>query len=131
MHPYQSRLYLTDEKIAMEIVIISNNPDVWKTYPDALHVDGDPCDVLRTARDLVHQGGELFSHPFHGNMRLLRNPFRSMILKSDKGEIDSDSVLSIEESLSRLDSVTFDTRQESRDDYQYIDKDLLEKSFPI
>lgn len=113
----------------MEIMILSNNPDVWRSFPDSLHVEGDPSDVLRKARDHIHKGWELFSHPFHGNMRLLRNPYRSLILKYEEGVANADSIICIEKSLFRLDSVIFDTSEGSRSDYRYIDLDLLQSSF--
>ena len=113
----------------MEIKILSNNPAVWASFPDAVHVEGNPRDVLRNARDHVHKGWELFSHPFHGNMRLLRNPYRSLILKYEEGIINADSIICIEESFSRLNSVTFDNSEGSRSDYRYIDLDLLQSSF--
>jgi len=120
---------LTDEKGEMEIIILSNNPDVWKFYPDAVHVEGDPRDVMKKARDLIHQGWGLFTHPFHGNMRLLKNPYRSLVLKYEEGVVNADSIICIEESLYRLDSVNFDTSEGSRPDYRYIDLDLLQSSF--
>ncbi|MBN1333884.1 MAG: GrdX family protein [Synergistales bacterium] len=113
----------------MKIIIVSNNPSVLEGCHDVLMVQGDPRAVLQKARDLVHQGWSLFSHPFHGNMRLLRNPYRSLILKDNQGETDAGSVLSIGEACSRLRSVRFDTLEESLEDYRDIDKDLLDSSF--
>jgi len=114
----------------VKMKIVTNNPSVREAYRDVVMVPGDPRAVLGEARDLVHQGWALFSHPFHGNMRLLRNPYRSLILRDNRGRIDAPSVLSIEEACSRLRSVRFDHLEESLEDYRYLDKDLLDRSFP-
>jgi hypothetical protein len=116
----------------MQIIVLSNNPAVWETFSgEIVKIEGGPCDVFKEARNMAHRGYILFSHPVHGNMRLLRNPYRTVIFKKDRNynEVPSlGSIMFLEDSLARLQRQDFDLSEGSLADYSYIDRDLFEKT---
>jgi len=109
-----------------ERVILSNNPMVREKWRSCRWVDGGAAEVARLARDLVHRGWRFHCHPLAGSIRLLRNPFRTMIL--DHGEIPPSpvQVTMAEEALRRLRAEgRGDVSKADRDDYALIDLDLV------
>ena len=109
-----------------ERVILSNNPRVREKWRSCRWVDGGAAEVARLARDLVHRGWRFHCHPLAGSIRLLRNPFRTMIL--DHGEIPPSpvQVTMAEEALRRLRAEgRGDVSRADEDDYALIDLDLV------
>ena len=105
---------------------ISNNPAVWEFFPSTRHVLGSPLDVIRDVREHVHQGWKLAGHPLMGSIRLLCNPYRSVVMDASSTDIDSTSVLLVEDAYYRLSQVVFDKASTaSLRDYQLIDLELL------
>jgi hypothetical protein len=47
-------------------LVISNAPAVWNLFPGCKRLRGLPLEVLREARDRVHQGWQLLGHPPRG-----------------------------------------------------------------
>lgn len=108
-------------------LIVSNNPCVWDRFAVCVKVEGPPLAVLYHARDLIHLGRRLAGHPLAGSIRLLSNPFRSVLLGPLESEPDCRSVCLIEESLARLSGVLpSPTDSSGEKDYQLIDLSLLE-----
>lgn len=106
--------------------ILTNNPGVREAFPDSEWVEGTPADVARKARDKVHAGWRLATHPLAGSIRLLRGPYRSMVLEEAGTAPDEGQVSMIEEAVRRLERQDLaDTCPESAEDYGLIDLDLL------
>lgn len=106
--------------------ILTNNPRVREAFLDSEWVEGTPADVARRARDKVHMGWRLKTHPLAGSIRLLRGPYRSMVLEEAGTVPDGGEVLMIEEALRRLEKQDLaDNCPESAEDYGLIDLDLL------
>jgi len=106
--------------------ILTNNPRVREAFPDSEWVEGTPADVARKARDKVHAGWRLKTHPLAGSIRLLRSPYRSIVLEETGTAPDSGEVLMIEEAVLRLERQDLaDNCPESAEDYGLIDLDLL------
>jgi hypothetical protein len=107
--------------------VITNNPRVLPLCPSARWIDGGPLEVLSECRKRVQEGYPLLNHPLMGDIHLLRNPFRTVILDEKRREIDLASLGWIEESVERVRSF-FRERQGSNDleDYQALDLDLFQ-----
>ena len=76
---------------------------------------------------MVHEFYPLLTHPLIGDVRLIRNPFRTVLLGEKRREVDLTSVKWIEESIDRLQlSPEEDQRAEHREDYQIVDFDLFQ-----
>jgi hypothetical protein len=78
-------------------------------------------------RKMIQEGYPLLAHPFMGDIRLIRNPFRTVILGEKEDEVDPTSLIWVEESIDRL-HACFEEHQrvEHQEDYQMIDFDLFQ-----
>jgi len=77
-------------------IILTNNPspslrptDIFLSAPSMLL-------VLERARDYVHLGHHLLTHPFAGSLKPNENPFRSLVLTYERLSVDPQSVQIIE-----------------------------------
>jgi len=106
--------------------VITNNPRVLPLCPSAKWIDGGPLEVLSECRKRVQEGYLLLNHPLMGDIHLLRNPFRTVILAEKRREIDLASLGWIEESVERVRSF-FRERQGRKvlADYQVLDLELF------
>ena len=112
------------------IVVLTNNPEVLEAFPGAEWVEGLPGEVAKKARDRVHAGWRLVAHPLAGSVRLLRSPYRSLVLVQDRRPADARHVQMIEEAVARLgNSDLLDRSPENDGDYRLLDLDLLRRAF--
>jgi hypothetical protein len=106
--------------------IVTNNPRVLSLYPGVRWVSGGPLEVLVESRRMVHEGYSLLSHPFLGDIHLLGNPFRTVILADQKGDVHLTSLRWVEECIEKIHSVSPRPKGvESLEDYQAIDLELV------
>ncbi len=83
----------------IKVIVISNNPGVELLDSDRF-VDGSLLEVLTLARDMVHQGHQLISHPLAGSVKPNETPYKSVVLsRAAKGQVDFESLAVIEGSL--------------------------------
>lgn len=109
--------------------ILTNNPKVLASYPTARGIDGGPDAVLIECRKMVHESYLLLTHPLMGDIRLIRNPFRTVIVGEKKRDVDLLSLTWIEESIDLLRrGFKEDQRVEHPEDYQMVDFDLFQKA---
>lgn len=115
---------MTDDR-----VILSNNPRVREEWESCRWVEGDSAEVARQARDLVHRGWRFHCHPLAGSIRLLRNPFRTIVLERGSAPVSVEHTAMAEEAFRRLSAEDFSSvREADRDDYALIDLDLVKRS---
>jgi hypothetical protein len=109
-------------------MILTNNPKILSSYPASLWIDGGPLEVIMEGRRMVHEGYPLLAHPLMGDLHLIRNPYRTVILGEKREEIDLISLSWIEESFERIRLFYREHRnlQDSKD-YQDIDFDLFQR----
>jgi len=120
----------------MSDVIVTNNSKV-ESYChgkyDVLFVDGDYERVLLTARDMIHKGAVLLTHPLSGSVKPGETPFKSVLLSGTSGSVDCDSLLLIEEAIaayvkfSEMPRVshTYDYTENILEDFREIDFTLI------
>ena len=109
--------------------IVTNNPKILSAYPGVKWVAGGPLEVLGECRKMVHEGYSLFTHPLMGDIHLMVNPFRTVILGEKREEIDLHSLEWIEGSMEKLRLVRREPRgSKDLEDYQIIDFDLFQTS---
>ena len=132
------------------MIILTNNPDVEKWYADRVDpfdkfrgrlrdhtvrlLDGTYRDVLIEARDLVHKGHRLLSHPLMGSLKPNETPYRTIALSDSPGLLDTDSLLLIENAIETFDKFAKVTRpdrgintpQEMLADFRLIDLSLIQ-----
>jgi len=85
-------------------------------------------EVFLECRKKVHEGYPLLAHPLMGDIHLIHNPFRTLILGEKRNEIDLVSLRWIEESTERI-RLFYREHRNSQDleDYQDIDFDLFQR----
>ena len=120
------------------MIILTNNPDVAQTCQDrnVLWVDGSYRDVLIEARDLIHQGRRLQTHPLMGSLKPNETPYRSVAVSSEQGDLDMDSLLLIENAIETFDKFAQVTRpdrgvntpERMLADFRLIDLSLIESA---
>ncbi|HOO64041.1 MAG TPA: GrdX family protein [Synergistaceae bacterium] len=85
-------------------VLVTNNPQLQAYCTSVQKISGTSWDVFLEARNRVHQGWKLLTHPLYGNFLPSQQPYRSLLLQSPEGpgktaEVDADSFSFIEEAL--------------------------------
>ena len=121
-------------------MIITNNPSVrehYKTRQTVVFVDGGYRDVLVQARDRVHRGHLLVTHPLMGSLKPNETPYRSVILGDEiLARADADSVMIIEEAILVFDRFAVTARpdrgegatEKMKEDFREIDLSLLKSA---
>ncbi len=118
----------------MKKIIITNNTDVMKSYPNCVVrlQDISFMQVLKWARDMVHQGHTLLSHPLCGSLKPNETPYKSILLSADtKAKVDDFSLGIIEYSIQKAAGFSVKERTLSdkvRSDFRFIDKCLIESA---
>jgi hypothetical protein len=78
-------------------------------------------------RRLIHHGYPLFTHPLMGDIHLLKNPYRTVILGEKRIEVDVSSLSLIEEIIARIRFFPRTQRPVNNlEDYQFIDVELFQ-----
>lgn len=79
---------------------VTNNPLVLaKAKRDDVRGAADFADVLNMARNLVHKGHKLKSHPLSGSIKPGETPYKTVVLTKECGELDLDSLRIIEDAI--------------------------------
>ncbi len=120
------------------MIILTNNPDAAQTFQDrnVLWVDGSYRDVLTKARDLIHQGHRLLTHPLMGSLKPNETPYRTVAVSSETGPLDLDSLQLIENAVETFDKFARVTRpdrgvntpERMLADFRMIDLSLIESA---
>ena len=109
-------------------MILTNNPKILALYPASTWIDGGPLELIMECRRMVHKGYPLLAHPLMGDIHLIQNPFRTLILGEKRDEIDLVSLSWIEESIERVRLFYREHRNgQHLGDYQDIDFDLFQR----
>ncbi len=119
------------------LTIITNNPLVKSESILTEHTTlffSDLDKVLTKARDLIHQGYTLITHPLAGSVKPWANPYRTVLLEENE-QLNMRSLEIMENSLQKYDQFKNDLEENSseklnesiREDYQLIDYDLIKE----
>lgn len=85
-------------------VIITNNPKIVEEI-SCRNMDISYCEkadfmeILYKARDIIHSGYKLLTHPIVGSIKPYETPYKTIVLSDNNGEIDLDSIELIENSI--------------------------------
>lgn len=92
----------------MGYVAITNNPQVAERYGAQIEVrcypEEAPRELLLRARDKIHLGWRLVSHPLAGSVKPHQTPYRSLLLAEPEGEQGTDALglLALEDSMAAM-----------------------------
>jgi hypothetical protein len=129
------------------VFLMTNNPCFQQTL-DSSHIkflDGTSLDVLIAARDAIHMGSVLLTHPLYGNLRPNQQPFRSVLLQNPASPKERNfSSVSYLESISTIEESVLLYRgyagrlpapeslpHAAREDYAFIDSELMRESLTL
>ena len=118
----------------MKGILLTNNPAAAGEYEgkmETMYLEG-ACliDVLCLARNKVHTGHKLLTHPLSGSVKPGQTPYKSLIISKEKGNLDLDSLKIIEDSIAiaNKQAETPVNNKELKKDYQLIDLSLIESA---
>jgi len=118
------------------MIIITNNEKVRERYGEdhkIMFIDGSYRDVLIEARNRVHQGQKLLTHPLMGSVKPNETPFKSVAMSEETGPLSMESLQVIEHSIATYDKFMEMKRphlgenasESLKDDFREIDLSLL------
>lgn len=121
----------------MDAVILTNNPlvrDKFSAEYDVEFRDNAYRDVLLCARDYIHKGHTLLTHPLSGSVKPGETPYKSVAVTKSSGVLQFESLRIIEDSIVTCDK--FPQKYSSipdsiRDDFRLIDLSLLSSALPL
>lgn len=85
------------------MIIISNNDKVIDFYKDLYEtcfIEGTYGQVLEFARDKIHLGHKLLTHPLSGSVKPNETPFKSLAISQKTETLDFNSLEIIENAIS-------------------------------
>ena len=77
----------------------------------------DLLKILYIARDKIHEGHKLMTHPLSGSIKPGQTYYKSIVITKDKGDLDTESLKIIESSIAVAESML--------KDFQLIDFELI------
>ncbi|SCY94268.1 GrdX family protein [Alkaliphilus peptidifermentans] len=86
----------------MKAIILTNNPMILNKYSDFYlveYIEESLMTVLTKARDKIHEGHLLLSHPLSGSVKPNETIYKSVIISQEKGTLDMNSLMIIESSI--------------------------------
>jgi len=84
-------------------LVITNNSLVYEKFKEKMDIiylnEFNYLDILKYARDKIHIGHRLLTHPLSGSVKPNETPYKSLAISIEKNEIDFESLNIIEESI--------------------------------
>lgn len=122
-------------KLKNSVNVLTNNDLIREKYSENLDITfiaGQYIDVLKSARDMVHKGSRLITHPLMGSIKPNETPFRSIIM-SKGTELDIESLTIIESSIATTEKFQSDNKvpcwdENVLDDFRFVDLKLFESA---
>ena len=131
-------------KLREKAIIITNNvlsKEGFEKTADVLFVEGSLMDVMKTARDYVHKGHRLLTHPLMGSIKPNETPFKTIAISHKPDSVvNFDSLSLMENSIETSEKLLHNRppRNWSKEmidrvyeDYRVIDFDLIYNAFNI
>lgn len=120
------------------MLLISNNKrvieELTKEGLEPLYMDVDMLSLLKEARNRIHLGARLLSHPLSGSIKPNESPYKSLLLEEGCSGLDQESLSIIENAIAVTEKfLSHGLRyiQDKREyaDYASIDLSLIKSAF--
>lgn len=117
-------------------IVITNNPLVFEKLKDehkVIYKEISYEEILKEARDRIHDGHRLLTHPLSGSVKPNETPYKSVMISMKPGELDMRSMEIIENAIHACGKFQFKSdkyKPEVYDDFRLIDCTLLESALP-
>ena len=115
-------------------IIITNNPKIAeemtsKNIDVSYFEQADFMEILYKARDIIHLGYKLLTHPIVSSIKPYETPYKTIVLAYNNGEIDLESIELIENSIELsknfLDKPRRKLTKSIDEDFRLIDYELI------
>lgn len=83
-------------------LLLSNNPLVAENYKNVFFYKRPAFEILVMARNMVHQGYQLLSHPLPANFKMISSPYKTIVFSNEKKSIDIFHLEVMENSILKL-----------------------------
>ena len=83
-------------------LLLTNNPLAAKKYENDLtveYINAPLINILTAARDCIHMGYALLTHPVSSGVKPYESPYKSVLLTGEQSRLDYESLKIIEESI--------------------------------
>lgn len=117
-------------------IVLTNNPLVFdkleKTH-EVIYLETTYEGLLREVRDRIHEGHLLLTHPLSGSVKPNETPYKSVLISTEKEEVDASSIAIIENAINschKFQDKTGTYGEKVLEDFQLIDWTLLESGLP-
>ncbi|MBU3877876.1 GrdX family protein [Faecalicatena sp. AGMB00832] len=113
-------------------IVITNNPLVLERLNEGhkvIYKEISYEEILKEARDRIHDGHRLLTHPLSGSVKPNETPYKSILITERKEKMDEWSVKIIESAIQACGKFEFKSdkyKPEVYRDFQLIDWTLLE-----
>jgi hypothetical protein len=144
MSTMRDLLYIRGDKLREKAIIITNNvlsKDAFEKTSEVVFVEGSLLDVMKTARDYVHKGHRLLTHPLMGSIKPNETPYKSIAISFVADHVvNFDSLSLMENSIQTSEKLinnkpprnwSKDIIERVYEDYRLIDFDLIYSAFNI
>ena len=117
-----------------DFLILTNNPlvvdclDGRGDYTIEYHPELDHRAVLVKARDLIHKGHILYTHPLAGSVKPNETPYKSLIVSLESHGMESEHEIMIGNAIAVYDKfckIDWSDNEQALRDFQLIDYTLL------
>ncbi len=117
-----------------DFLILTNNPlvvdclDGRGDYTIAYHPELDHRAILVKARDLIHKGHILYTHPLAGSVKPNETPYKSLIVSLEPHGMESEHEIMIGNAIAVYDKfckIDWSDNEQALRDFQLIDYTLL------
>ena len=115
-------------------IIITNNPKIaeemsGKNIDISYFEQADFMEISYKARDIIHLGYKLLTHPIVSSIKPYETPYKTIVLAYNNGEIDLESIELIENSIELLKNFLDKPRRKLTknidEDFRLIDYKLI------
>lgn len=123
--------------MSKKAIIVTNNDVSYENFKDkyrVVFVEGSLMDVLTAARDYIHKGYMLLTHPLSGSIKPNETPYKTIAISETPGcELDFDSLILIENSMETAAKLLVNRQTKSwpesvLNDFMVIDFDLIKNA---
>lgn len=83
-------------------------------------------DILIIARDMVHKGHKLLTHPLAGSIKPNETPVKTIILTAEQAALDLESLSLIEAAIMTFEKFTKRFKEDDLDDFEKIDFETID-----
>lgn len=118
-------------------IIVTNNALSYERFSEkynVVFVNGSLMDVFITARDYIHKGYTLLTHPLSGSIKPNETPYKTIAISHVRqDELDFNSLMLIENSIETAAKLLVNKQTKSwsenvLDDFRVIDFDLIKNA---